>query len=431
MSTMSVTRNLRATPADDGKFVATAFAGEKCTILETSADGLWVKVEMVDMFGAPIGWVSKAAVSDANPAALPVDKAAFVGECWHQSLVFGVNAHYLAAAGELRSHVTNDVSPSGEVGVFRILPTEWAATDWKSTEFGFTFTANEIGHWRNQATLFALMALRATQAFMDSQKSAGLPEKRPSTVELYLVQMIGVKALTELKSDMSQSIKTVLDKVGAALPPGGLSADKLITRYGKLLTLNGAPATGDQIVKQVTDGLDTALTSMRALVLSTGVETLAGATDAASASGGDAAKINFDASTIPAGRKSIAKQVVSAFADAGFGAVQQVSALANAIAESGLNPAAASPVTPNEASFGLFQLNTKGGGLGTGFSPAQLQQADVNIGIIVNEAKKIASFGVAASLADAVTAFVKAIEKPANPAAAIGIRLQIAQSLVS
>jgi hypothetical protein len=87
---------------------------------------------------------------------------------------------------------------------------------------------------------------------------------------------------------------------------------------------------------------------------------------------------------VPASRKEVAKQIVAAFAAAGFGVVQQVTALANAIRESGLDPAIESPLP--ERSFGLFQLNINGG-LGTGFPPDQLKQAAFNINVIVTEAK--------------------------------------------
>jgi len=57
---------------------------------------------------------------------------------------------------------------------------------------------------------------------------------------------------------------------------------------------------------------------------------------------------------------AIAEKIYSKFIAAGFSDVQAQAAVANAYAESRLNPNA-SNITSREASFGLFQLNTKGG----------------------------------------------------------------------
>jgi hypothetical protein len=80
--------------------------------------------------------------------------------------------------------------------------------------------------------------------------------------------------------------------------------------------------------------------------------------------------VDFDSAAVPKGREEIARLIVKSFADAGFGGSQQIAALANAIAESNLNPKAAS--APPEQGVGLFQLN-KAGGLGTGHTVAELE----------------------------------------------------------
>ena len=46
--------------------------------------------------------------------------------------------------------------------------------------------------------------------------------------------------------------------------------------------------------------------------------------------------VKFNVSAVPEGRESIAQLVVALFAEAGFGALQQLAALANAIGESDL-----------------------------------------------------------------------------------------------
>src|SRR5262249_39416503 len=131
-------------------------------------------------------------------------------------------------------------------------------------------------------------------------------------------------------------------------------------------------------------------------------------------------------SFVPPGREEIARMIVNAFADAGFGKLQQASALANAIAESNLNPKAQS--APPDQCVGLFQLN-RSGGLGSGHSVAELQDPATNITIIIEAAKKFADFSEAATLEDAVTAFVRKIERPANPTSEIAKRLKIAEKL--
>src|SRR5260370_7358748 len=78
----------------------------------------------------------------------------------------------------------------------------------------------------------------------------------------------------------------------------------------------------------------------------------------------------FNITCAPQRREEIADLIVKPFADAGFGGPQQLAALANAIAESDLDPDAMS--APPDQSVGLFQLNIAGG-LGTGHTVAELR----------------------------------------------------------
>jgi hypothetical protein len=130
---------------------------------------------------------------------------------------------------------------------------------------------------------------------------------------------------------------------------------------------------------------------------------------------------------VPPGREEIAKLITSKFQEAGYGAIQQIAALANAIAESALNPNA---VVNNslEHSVGLFQLNI-GGGLGAHHSEAQLKDPVTNIGIILAEVKKFDAFKQASSLFDAVDVFVRKVERPANPGTQVQKRAKIAERL--
>jgi hypothetical protein len=128
------------------------------------------------------------------------------------------------------------------------------------------------------------------------------------------------------------------------------------------------------------------------------------------------------------GQQSIATQIASAFAQAGFGTLQQAAAIANAMAESSLNPAAQSPAP--EDSVGLFQLNI-GGGLGAGYTPAQLKDPVTNIQIILSECQKYPGFGSSTDIATANQIFVSQIERPADIPGQIAKRLSIAEGLLT
>jgi tail lysozyme len=137
--------------------------------------------------------------------------------------------------------------------------------------------------------------------------------------------------------------------------------------------------------------------------------------------------VDFDLAAVPEGREEIARLIVKSFADAGFGQPQQLAALANAIAESGLNSKAVS-ASPEQA-VGLFQLSSRTGGLGAGHTVAELEDPATN-NIILSEAKKIDEFAKTESLEDAVNIFVRKIERPPNPSGEVSRRLKIAQQLV-
>lgn len=126
-------------------------------------------------------------------------------------------------------------------------------------------------------------------------------------------------------------------------------------------------------------------------------------------------------------RRPIAQKVLDAFASAGFGQFQQVAALANAIAESGLNPNV--HLGDGEDSWGLFLLNTRRG-LGMGHTPDELRDPAVNIGIMVKEAQKNAAFAAATSLDDAVEIFVRQFARPSNATGEVIRRQQIARQLL-
>jgi hypothetical protein len=135
---------------------------------------------------------------------------------------------------------------------------------------------------------------------------------------------------------------------------------------------------------------------------------------------------DLNLAALPKGGEEIARLILKSFADAGFGRPQQLAALANAIAESNLNPKAVS--APPEQAVGLFQIN-RAGGLGTGHTMAELEDPTTNINIILSESRKFDEFAKAASLEDAVSVFVHRIERPPNPSSEVIRRLKIAEEL--
>lgn len=124
------------------------------------------------------------------------------------------------------------------------------------------------------------------------------------------------------------------------------------------------------------------------------------------------------------GPQQMAELIRKKFKDAGFSDAQAEAAVANAIAESGLNPKARNN-TNGEDSVGLFQMN-RNGGLGSGKTVEELMDPNTNIDLAIAAAKKSDSFKSATNVNDAVAAFVRDVEKPKNQQAAIEKRIQIA-----
>lgn len=110
----------------------------------------------------------------------------------------------------------------------------------------------------------------------------------------------------------------------------------------------------------------------------------------------------------------MANLIYQKFIEAGFTPEQAMGAIKNAYAESRLNPNASN--TNGEDSWGLFQMNRKGG-LGTGYTPEQLKNPEVNIALAVREALKSNNFKKATTIAQATEAFMKDVERPFDQSA--------------
>jgi uncharacterized protein (TIGR02594 family) len=128
----------------------------------------------------------------------------------------------------------------------------------------------------------------------------------------------------------------------------------------------------------------------------------------------------------PENRKN-AGLILAAFAAAGYGRVQQIAALANAIDESGLD---ANQRTMPEDSVGLFQLR-RFKGAGGNHTVEELQDPTFNTQMIIAVAKKVAPFGNAKDLQAAVDAFVRFVEIPADKAGQSAKRFKTAQALIA
>ena len=142
----------------------------------------------------------------------------------------------------------------------------------------------------------------------------------------------------------------------------------------------------------------------------------------------NAAKINVDLPSLSPSQRDMARLIASRFGDAGFSVIDQVTAIANAMRESNLNPNAQS--APPERSFGLFQLNLKG--VGAGHTPTELKDPNNNISIMIDFIRKQPSFNNflhATSLREAVSIFVGSFEQPTDQANEIQIRLRTAERL--
>jgi hypothetical protein len=421
MPTMRATRTLRLTP-DGDRSDAIANVGDKVDILEERDP--WTKIRLLPALGRPEGWVSSSAVDQADSPAGPIDKTAFARECWRQGILFGANAHYLAAIAELRSRVMDQQTDG--VGPFCLIQPEWdkSRTD---KEFGLDFEAEDIASWRMQCTVFALIASRTQAELITNlagKRPMGLEDRRPSALELYLAQLIGAQAAARGLTDPAKRVDVILKGVMSGDLPGGLAAEQLIQRHNKFLADGRAAATVQIALQKITAALQPALDTMRPFVLQAGTDVLDDPEAASSPSSASAAQ--FDLSSIRLERRPMAQRIINAFSAAGFGKIQQAAALANAIAESRLDPGIKSPDPEN--SFGLFQLN-RDGGLGRGRSIAELKDPDTNINIIIREAKKFDGFVQAGSIHVAVSVFVKKVERPAHPQQEIDNRLLIAHRI--
>lgn len=306
---------------------------------------------------------------------MDIDRSDFATECVDAAVYCNIFAylHYLVAVAELRSKIS-DTNQGQEIGPFRLIQKDWDA--YKSdAEFEFNFHSSNIRIWRMQPHVVALMIYRAEQRLFNKLN------RNPSAVELYQEQWPQTQQAT-----LVNDLKVALASTEGLLGPAATAF------FGKVIPVVVTPDPSDPPKPAP-----------------------AGAIDFTHVPGGNQGK-------------TIAQEILGDFARAGFNFHQQVAALANAIAESNLNPNAYNG--RGEDSWGLFQLNRKGG-LGAGHAPSELVIPERNIAIVIKPAQQSKGFVRAASLDDAVSAFVRGVEKPKDKEGEIRIRVKIAHKLVS
>jgi uncharacterized protein (TIGR02594 family) len=142
---------------------------------------------------------------------------------------------------------------------------------------------------------------------------------------------------------------------------------------------------------------------------------------------GAADRYDLTAAGVLKGLQKWGDVIVDRFQRAGFTQDQHLrTAIANAIAESGLDPS--KKAAGSEESYGLFQCNREHGE-GVGFTPDELRDPETNIAIILRAARRTKSFCSASSLQAAMEAFVNFVERPNDTAAAIDARMHFASLL--
>ncbi|MBN9315490.1 MAG: hypothetical protein J0I99_07130 [Devosia sp.] len=412
MAVLKSTRTLRKEPNGDG--IMTVPAGTRVGL--GVQKGIWIEVTLVDDPNQPKGWVSVEAVDQTSDTLGPLDKQVFALECHFQASVYGISGHYLAAVAALRTDIA-DRQGGAAIGPYAFSEKEWALNS-RQPQFQLDAPAAAITSWRLQVAVFAIMTRLA------QLRLAGLLGTQPQASELYLSQLIGSKAAAAALQD-PKAVMASIPIDAAAAAGDGIDVANTTDRDAGLL---GA-GTVEAVLAAIGTALGKALDSVREFAIKAGDQPIVAAGAGLLPDGTVIKGINFESPEIPEMRRDVARLVALRFAEAGYGTIQQIAAIANAIAESGLKADAKSPEP--EKSYGLFQLNLNG--VGHGHDPAELKDPNRNIAIMLAHIATLsanAAFKATASVHDAVAIFVRDFERPADAAGAIIRRSAIAQTLL-
>jgi Phage tail lysozyme len=421
MAVMKFTRQLRSDPS--GAFMDKIVQqGTKVEILEVKEAQLYSKIRYGNAGSAIEGWVSSDAIDKAIDVLGSLDKSVFALNCCLRAMDFGVSPHYVMAIAQMRTDIKDGAAADGiGWGPFSLSMKEWNKFR-DQPSLGLDYSEPDGENWRAQCMVFAAMTL------IVQKKMAIFLAVQPKAVELALAHIIGHAAAVRLILAPNRPIDDILDGVSAdEFAEDGVDRTNLFTRYSFL-----KGKSGTEILQGLGASLDTALDETRPFILQASADLLENAEQTVSGSAPNPS-IDFRSSAIPGAppdRRENAKLIATMFADAGYGTLQQIAAIANAIAESGLD--AEIKAGGSEQSYGLFQLN-RVGGVGQGHSVANLKKADYNIKTMLKYIKTKgtdeAKFRNTNSLQEAVAIFCIEFEKPANAQAKAATRFEIAKKL--
>jgi hypothetical protein len=287
--------------------------------------------------------------------------------------------HILIALAQARSGI-DDRSANGLSGPFDISPVLWDAYR-SDAQFDINYQPQDISIWPMQCTVAAVMVRRAA----DRLRSAGKSVTLAAIHDEIWPPAAGV-TVPDLDRALADTATLVDPAVTAVLGPTTASNDQLGSKTA---------GPGPSAIRTTPTGRPV---------------------------------VDYTAVHVRADRRIYGDQILDAFVQAGFGPHHAVAALANAVNESALDPA--SHNGSGEDSWGLFQCNRQGGGLGSGHSPAELCTPDINIGIVVAAARGVKDFVAAQRLENAVNAFVFGVERPKDKAGAALARAKTARLLL-
>ncbi|MGO7205530.1 hypothetical protein ACCT30_30835, partial [Rhizobium ruizarguesonis] len=287
---------------------------------------------------------------------------------------YGGNAYYLMTIAQMRTNIIDAQGPQTS-GLFAFTNEEWILNA-NHPEYEIAYGLSELSDWRAQCTLFAIMAAQTADALSDALATD------ISMVQLLLAQTIGLLAARQAIGNDGQNATALIK----AIAPAQAQTDRI--DLANLASRDAALLKGST-VKDMLAAIEAKLTESFAsvdVIISEQVEVfmkkLRQLTDLAPTIVGD---INFSSPKILRSREPMARKIAERFASRGYGTLQQITAIANAIQESNLNPSSTN--LRGERSFGLFQLN-QNGGVGTGHSDADLLDPDRNIEIMLDEIQK-------------------------------------------
>ena len=253
----------------------------------------WTKIKLLDNLVAPEGWVltSRIDLQGVVPGG-PIDKLKFADQCWVEALFSDANPHYVAAVAEMRS-ATSSGQQAGALGPFsgpfRFTQAEWDAARAVPEFSASAFSARDIADWRVQVVLFTLMTHRS-EAALKTELSANTAGRRPSAAELYLAQLIGVKAaVAAVTKTPSPTIKEAFDGVAAAdqgkdRPLGAPTFDRIVGRYAELFDADGS-VKGDAAIDRIVARMDPVLATTKDNVIKAGKALLGAPTDGGTLNG--------------------------------------------------------------------------------------------------------------------------------------------------